>query len=96
MANDAEMIIKPSFTLDIVSIHRHTQIAIAYCNSTNPGRRAKEGTRRLKRKVKLKAKGKKYYQNTHGKIYRVKPNPKLNKRMLLEKVQRRIDAQVKA
>ena len=50
----------------------------------------------MKRKVKLKAKGKKYYQNTHGKIYRVKPNPKHNKRMLLEKVQRRIDAQVKA
>jgi len=42
MANDVEMIIKPSFTLDIVNIHRHTQIAIAYCNSTSPGLRAKE------------------------------------------------------
>jgi hypothetical protein len=30
----------------------------------------------VKQKVKLKAAGKKYYQNTHGKIYRVKAKPK--------------------
>jgi len=50
----------------------------------------------LKKKTKLKSKGKKYYQNTHGKVYRVKPNPKANKRKLLQKRQRKIDAQIKA
>jgi hypothetical protein len=54
------------------------------------------GTRRLTKKTKLKGKGAKYYQNTHGKVYRVKPNPKANKRKLLQKRQRKIDAQIKA
>ncbi len=46
----------------------------------------------MKKKVKLKAKGKRYYQNTHGKIYRVKPKPKFSKQMLLKKRQRQINA----
>ena|GEM_PF-1059029 len=50
----------------------------------------------MKKKTKLKGKGAKYYQNTHGKVYRVKPNPKANKRKLLQKRQRKIDAQIKA
>jgi hypothetical protein len=50
----------------------------------------------LTKKTKLKGKGAKYYQNTHGKVYRVKPNPKANKRKLLQKRQRKIDAQIKA
>jgi len=50
----------------------------------------------LKKKSKLKSKGLKYYQNTHGKIYRVKPNPKANKRKVLQKRQRRIEEQIKA
>jgi len=53
------------------------------------------GTRSLK-KTKLKSKGVKYYQNTHGKVYRVKPNPKSDKRKVLQKRQRKIDAQIKA
>jgi len=52
------------------------------------------GTTRLTKKVKLKAKGKKYYKNTHGNVYRVKPNPKQSKQMALKKLQRRIDAQL--
>jgi len=48
----------------------------------------------LKRKLKLKTKGKKYYTNTHGNIYRVKPNPKLSKQLALKKLQRRINAQL--
>jgi hypothetical protein len=48
----------------------------------------------LNKKTKLKAKGSKYYTNTHGKVYRVKPNPKANKRKLLQKRQRKIDAQL--
>jgi hypothetical protein len=51
-------------------------------------------TIRLK-KTKLKSKGVKYYQNTHGKVYRVKPNPKANKRKVLQARQRKIDAQIK-
>jgi hypothetical protein len=50
----------------------------------------------LKKKTKLKAKGTKYYKNTHGKVYRVRPNPKANKRKVLQKRQRKIDAQIKA
>ena len=50
----------------------------------------------MKNQTKLKAKGEKYYQNAHGKVYRVKANPKLNKRKYLQERQRRIDAQVKA
>ena len=50
----------------------------------------------MNKKTKLKAKGTKYYTNTHGKVYRVKPNPKANKRKLLQKRQRKIDAQLKA
>jgi len=46
----------------------------------------------LKRKVKLKAKGKKYYQNTHGKIYRVKAKTKLAKAKQLKKRQRQMKA----
>ena len=48
----------------------------------------------MTKKVKLKAKGKKYYKNTHGNVYRVKPNPKQSKQMALKKLQRRIDAQL--
>jgi hypothetical protein len=44
----------------------------------------------LKQKVKLKAKGKKYYQNTHGKIYRVKAKPKLRKASELKKQNRKL------
>jgi len=44
-------------------------------------------------KTKLKAKGKKYYKNTHGTVYRVKQ--KLNKRVLLKKRQAKLDDQVK-
>ncbi|HLN88988.1 MAG TPA: hypothetical protein VK253_02875 [Candidatus Binatia bacterium] len=50
----------------------------------------------MNKKTKLKSKGTKYYTNTHGKVYRVKPNPKANKRKLLQKRQRKIDAQIKA
>jgi hypothetical protein len=47
-------------------------------------------------KTKLKAKGKKYYKNTHGTVYRIKPNYKLNKKNLLKKRQSRADeAQLK-
>jgi len=49
----------------------------------------------LKKKTKLKAKGKRFYQNTHGKIYRVKPKTKLSRRLFLKKQQRQIDAQIK-
>jgi hypothetical protein len=54
------------------------------------------GTKCLNKKTKLKEKGKKYYKNTHGSFFRVKPNPKANKRKLLQKRQRKIDAQLKA
>lgn len=47
-------------------------------------------------KVKLKTKGKKFYQNTHGKICRVKAKTKLTKLSHLKKAQRKIKAQVKA
>lgn len=42
-----------------------------------------------KRKPKLKSSGKKTYQNTHGKIYRVitKPNYKVVRKNLLKKQQ---------
>lgn len=50
----------------------------------------------MNKKTKLKEKGKKYYKNTHGSFFRVKPNPKANKRKLLQKRQRKIDAQLKA
>jgi hypothetical protein len=50
----------------------------------------------LNKKSKLKSKGTKYYQNTHGSVYRVKPNPKANKRKVLQARQRKIDAQIKA
>jgi hypothetical protein len=46
--------------------------------------------------MKLKAKGKRFYKNTHGKIYRIKPNYKLSKQMLLRKRQRKINAQISA
>jgi hypothetical protein len=36
-------------------------------------------------KTKLKAKGKKYYKNTHGTVYRVKAHYKINKKTLLKK-----------
>jgi hypothetical protein len=48
----------------------------------------KIGDPKLK-KTKLKAKGKKYYKNTHGTVYRVKP--KVNKRVLLKKRQAKLD-----
>jgi hypothetical protein len=44
----------------------------------------------LKRKVKLKAKGKRFYQNTHGKIYRVKPKPKVRKAVELKRQKRKL------
>jgi hypothetical protein len=47
-------------------------------------------------KPKLKAKGKKYYQNTHGKVYRVKAITKVNKKALLRKQKERIKAQLNA
>jgi len=50
----------------------------------------------LKKKVKLKAKGKKYYQNTHGKIYRVKAKTKLAKAKQLKKRQRQMKALTQA
>ena len=66
-----------------------------YCNSTIPvGEPRRDYT--LEEKDQTKGKGAKYYQNTHGKVYRVKPNPKANKRKLLQKRQRKIDAQLKA
>jgi hypothetical protein len=46
------------------------------------------------KKTKLKAKGKKYYKNTHGTVYRVKPNNKLSKKILLRKRQRALKAQI--
>ena len=57
-------------------------------------RMAKEGQLLKSKKTKLKSKGKKYYQNTHGTVYRVKPNPKLSKQMALKKLKRRIAAQL--
>ncbi len=46
-------------------------------------------------KVKLKAKGKKYYKNTHGNIYRIKPKYKASKKALLLKRERKLKAQIK-
>jgi hypothetical protein len=48
----------------------------------------------LKSKPKLRAKGKKVYRNSQGKIYRVKANPKTTKKLLLQKRQRIIKAQL--
>ena len=48
----------------------------------------------MKNKLKLKAKGKKYYKNTHGKIYRVKSNYKIRKQNLLRKRQKRENVQL--
>jgi hypothetical protein len=45
-------------------------------------------------KTKLKAKGKRYYKNTHGNVYRIKSNFKLNKKILLRKRQRALKAQI--
>jgi hypothetical protein len=41
----------------------------------------------MKRKEKLKAKGKKFYKNTQGKICRVRGNYKLTKQQVLRKRQ---------
>jgi hypothetical protein len=43
----------------------------------------------LKNKLKLKAKGKKFYKNTHGKVYRIKSNHKRRKKIQLMKRQAR-------
>ena len=48
----------------------------------------------MKNKLKLKAKGKRYYQNTHGQVYRVKSTHKLRKQTLLRQRQRKINAQL--
>jgi hypothetical protein len=46
----------------------------------------------LKNKLKLKAKGKRFYQNTHGKVYRVKSSHKRREKILLMKRQRKVTA----
>lgn len=56
----------------------------------------KRGDPKLKKKTKLKAKGKKYYKNTHGDVYRIKPNYKISKKILLKKRQRKLKAQLNA
>jgi hypothetical protein len=81
--------------VDAANFYRHTQIVTVYCIH-NSLLKSQGGTVRLKKKTKLKSKGTKYYQNTHGKVYRVKPNPKANKRKVLQNRQRKIDAQIKA
>jgi len=44
----------------------------------------------LKNKLKLKAKGKKFYKNTHGKVYRIKSNHKRRKKIMLMKRHARV------
>ncbi len=44
----------------------------------------------MKKKSKLKAKGKRFYRNTHGQVFRVESSHKLLKKILLKKRQRRI------
>lgn len=73
-----------------VAFHRHTQIAMPRCIAHTF--RSTKGVECLKQKTKLKAKGKRFYQNTHGKIYRVKPKSKLGQRKLLNKLRRQIAA----
>jgi len=54
----------------------------------------KSGRTTSMKKTKLKAKGKRYYKNTHGNLYRIKPNFKLNKKILLRKRERALKAQI--